>query len=69
MGRPMPCPPSNEGMKCTPAQNRVSAHSSSKRVQVNHGPSAISCAGVTPGSIREEPYGMGTLHPKLSVSK
>jgi hypothetical protein len=40
--------------------------SSSNSVNVFHGPSTISFAGVIPGSINDEPFETATENPKVS---
>src|SRR5262245_7986868 len=60
------CPDVRADRKWTPPQRRLDWQSSSNSVNVAQGPSVISVAGVTPGSITDEPAGTVTDQPNAS---
>src|SRR4029453_5374617 len=69
MGLQMFCAAASDDRKCTPPQKRLSPQSVSNSVNVAYGPIMMPLAGVTPGSMTEEPRAAGTDHPKLSEPK
>jgi hypothetical protein len=69
IGRHNACPSLVAAVKCTPPQTRLRLHSFSNSVNVLYGPRVMSVAGVTPGSITDDPAGAGNENPKESVPK
>ena len=65
MRRPSVSPASMAERKCTPPQSLLRPQSRAKSVHVAH-PIVMSRAGVTPGSMRDEPFGADTVHPSES---
>ena len=59
-------PASQRRPKVHPAHKRLDWQSSSNSVNVIHGPRVMSVAGVTPGSITEDPAGTVTDQPNAS---